>query len=150
MVISHYLNQRWKCLILCCIARGHVVDLILNFASITLHDVWVWIECGLLLFTCWWFIHKTMISLTHLPRRYHSCHYFIQLLIPFWINWSFFCDFYCRKQLRHNGHHFPDSIFKCIFLNENAFILTDISLNFIPVNQINKKLSLVQIWLGTR
>ena len=33
---------------------------------------------------------------------------------------------------RQNGRHFPDDIFKCIFLNENVWILIKISLNFVP------------------
>ena len=40
---------------------------------------------------------------------------------------------------RQNGCHFPDDIFKCIFLNENVRILIGISLNFIlkgPINNI--------------
>ena len=31
---------------------------------------------------------------------------------------------------RRNGHHFPDHIFKCIFLNENAWISIKILLKF--------------------
>ena len=33
---------------------------------------------------------------------------------------------------RQNGCHFADAIFKCIFLNENAWILIRISLKFVP------------------
>ena len=36
-----------------------------------------------------------------------------------------------------NGRHFPDDIFKCIFLNENVSISIKISLKFIPKGQIN-------------
>ena len=38
---------------------------------------------------------------------------------------------------RQNGRQFPDSIFKCIFLNENVWIWLDISLMFVPKVQIN-------------
>ena len=38
---------------------------------------------------------------------------------------------------RQNGHHFVDDIFKCIFLNENIWISTNISLKFVPKGQIN-------------
>ena len=38
---------------------------------------------------------------------------------------------------RHNGRHFPDDIFKCIFLNENAWILITIPLKFVPKGPIN-------------
>ena len=46
---------------------------------------------------------------------------------------------------RQNGRHFPDDIFKCIFLNENAWIPIKISLKFVPKGPINKIPSLVQI-----
>ena len=36
-----------------------------------------------------------------------------------------------------NGQHFADNIFKCIFLNENIWILIKISHNFVPKGQIN-------------
>ena len=38
---------------------------------------------------------------------------------------------------RHNGHHFAEDIFKCIFLNENVWIPIKISLNFVPYSPIN-------------
>ena len=33
---------------------------------------------------------------------------------------------------RQNGRHFPDDIFKCIFVNENVWIAIEISLKFVP------------------
>ena len=36
-----------------------------------------------------------------------------------------------------NGRHFPDDIFKCIFLNENVWISIKISLMFVPKGPIN-------------
>ena len=42
-----------------------------------------------------------------------------------------------------NGRHFPDDIFKCIFLNENVFISIKISLKFVPKGQINNIPALV-------
>ena len=38
---------------------------------------------------------------------------------------------------RQNGWHFPDNIFKCIFLNENVCSLIKISLKFFPNDPIN-------------
>ena len=35
-------------------------------------------------------------------------------------------------RLRQNGRHFPDDIFKCIFLNENSCILMKISMKVVP------------------
>ena len=45
---------------------------------------------------------------------------------------------------RQNGRHFPD-IFKCIFMNENLWILIKISLRFVPKHPINDIPALVQI-----
>ena len=44
---------------------------------------------------------------------------------------------------RQNGHHFPDDIFKCIFLNENVWISIKISLKFAPKGPINNIPALV-------
>ena len=46
---------------------------------------------------------------------------------------------------RQNGRHFPDDIFKCIFLNENALISISISLKFVPKGSINNFPALVEI-----
>ena len=37
---------------------------------------------------------------------------------------------------RQHGHHFPDDIFRCIFLNENIWIAINISLGFVPKGPI--------------
>ena len=42
-----------------------------------------------------------------------------------------------------NGRHFPDDIFKCIFLNENVSISITISLKFVPKDSINNIPTLV-------
>ena len=47
--------------------------------------------------------------------------------------------------LKQNGCHFPDNIFKYIFLNENVWISLKISLKFVSKVQINKIPALVQI-----
>ena len=48
-------------------------------------------------------------------------------------------------RLRQNGRHFPDNIFKCIFLNENVCISLKISLKFVPEVRISNIPALVQI-----
>ena len=48
-------------------------------------------------------------------------------------------------RLRQNGRNFTYDIFKSIFMNENIWILINISLKFIPKGQINSILKLVQI-----
>ena len=51
---------------------------------------------------------------------------------------------------RQNGRHFPDDIFKCIFLNENVRISIKISLKFVPKGPINNIPALVQIMAWRR
>ena len=51
---------------------------------------------------------------------------------------------------RQNGRHFPDDIFKCIFLNESIRISIEISLKFVPKGPINNIRALVQIMAWRR
>ena len=51
---------------------------------------------------------------------------------------------------RQNGRHFAGGIFKCIFLNENAWISIKISLRFVPQGPINNIPALVQIMAWRR
>ena len=51
---------------------------------------------------------------------------------------------------RQNGCHFAGDIFKCIFLNENAWISLKISLKFVPTVRINNIPALVQIMAWRR
>ena len=51
---------------------------------------------------------------------------------------------------RQNGRHFPDGIFKWIFLNEIILILIKISLTFVPRGRINNIPALVQIMAWRR
>ena len=51
---------------------------------------------------------------------------------------------------RQNGRHFPDGIFKWIFVNENARISIKISLKFDPRGPINDIPTLVQIMAWRR
>ena len=46
---------------------------------------------------------------------------------------------------RQDGGHFPDDVFKCIFMNENAWISIKISLRFVPKGPINNIAALIQI-----
>ena len=78
---------------------------------------------------------------------YDICHYGFQIMadisrgepgaipiIPFHTLWP-----------GQNGRHFADNIFKCIFLNENFWILIKISLKFVPKGPINNISALVQL-----
>ena len=51
---------------------------------------------------------------------------------------------------RQDGRHFPDDIFKCIFLNEDVWIPIKISLKFVPKGPINNIPALVQIMAWRR
>ena len=51
---------------------------------------------------------------------------------------------------RQNGRHFPDDIFKWIFLNESAWISIHISLKFVPRGPINNIPTLVQVMAWCR
>ena len=55
---------------------------------------------------------------------------------------------------RQNGRHFSDDIFKWIFLNENVWILINISLKCVPMSPINNIPTLVQVlawrWPGDK
>ena len=59
---------------------------------------------------------------------------------------------HCINTLRpkQNGHHFPDDIFKCIFLNENIWISIKISLNFVLMDPISNIPAVVQIMAWRR
>ena len=64
-----------------------------------------------------------------------------------------FIDYYTGfNKLRpgQNSRHFPDDIFKCIFLNENVSILIKISPKFVPKGPINNIPALVQIMAWCR
>ena len=51
---------------------------------------------------------------------------------------------------KQNGRHFPEDIFKRIFLTENYFIWIKISLKFVPNGPINNIQALVQIMAWRR
>ena len=51
---------------------------------------------------------------------------------------------------RQNGRHFPDDIFKWIFLNENVWISMNISLKCVPRGPINNIPTLVQVMAWCR
>ena len=51
---------------------------------------------------------------------------------------------------RQNGRHFPEAIFKWIFLNENVWISMKILLKFVPRGPINNIPVLVQIMAWQR
>ena len=55
-----------------------------------------------------------------------------------------------RLRPRQHDRHFSEDIFKCIFLNENVWILLKISLKFVPKVRISNIPTLVQIMAWPR
>ena len=53
-------------------------------------------------------------------------------------------------RLRQDGRHFPDDIFKWIFLNKNVWISINISLKFVPRGPIHNIPTLVQVMAWRR
>ena len=87
--------------------------------------------------TEFWIEKNLSSGLINMFKRYTIC----PLGKPFWVN---------TLRLRQNGCHFPDDIFKCIFLNENVWIPIKISLKFVPKGTINNIPAMVQIMAWRR
>ena len=51
---------------------------------------------------------------------------------------------------RQNGPHFPDDMFRCIFLNENVWIPIEISLKLVPKGSFNNNPAFFQIMAWRR
>ena len=113
-------------------------------------------------------IFAIKFSLTLKHRETHGCvvstvatdalvlkHQAISIFSTDSIYWTSFIWKYCTIVGRHseintlrprqNGRHFPDGIFKWIFLNENVWILINISLKSVPRGPINDIPTLVQV-----
>ena len=60
------------------------------------------------------------------------------------------CYHFDTLRPRQNGRHFANDIFKCIFLNENVWILIKILLKFVPKGPIKNIPGLVQIMAWRR
>ena len=71
-----------------------------------------------------------------------------------WLNSDLFKKLHLRQyqNIIHmkNERHFADNILKCIFLNENIWIPTKISLNYVPYGLIDNMAALVQIMAWRR
>ena len=85
------------------------------------------------------------------PTDTVGCNY-LSLDTCFWYDTP---QFYFQVMLntlrpRQNGRHFADDIFKCIFLNQNVWISSKISLKFVLKGPINNIPALVQIMAWRR
>ena len=89
----------------------------------------------------WYFHNHSQVDANHCRHLDQSCNHHQ-------INSSVFSQINTLKP-RKNGRHFAD-IFKCIFMNENAWISIEISLKFVPKGPINNITALVQIMAWCR
>ena len=64
---------------------------------------------------------------------------------PLWTSTFLYPPYINTLRPGQDDRHFPDDIFKCIFLNENERISMQISLKFVPKGPINNIPVLVQI-----
>ena len=64
----------------------------------------------------------------------------ITSVLLLWVQWGV-----NTLRLWQDGRHFPDDIFKCIFLNENVLISIKSSLKFVPKGPFKNIPALVQI-----
>ena len=78
------------------------------------------------------------------------CHHYTYIFAIVWSWYWWTWGMFNTLSLRQNGCHIQDDIFKCIFLNENVWIVIKISLKFVPKSPINNIPSLVQIMAWCR
>ena len=86
----------------------------------------------------------TMFTNCHSIYEHVTFHLFMHAVVGKVYVWNFHI---CFNTLRpsQNGRHFPDDIFKYIFLNENVWFSRQMSLKFVPKVPINRIPALVQI-----
>ena len=89
-----------------------------------------------------------VVSLGH--NELNLCHHNDMTLISDRPSSLSFVKYLHALRPRQNGRHFPDDIFKWIFLNENVWISIKISLKFVPKVPINNIPALVQIMAWRR
>ena len=99
----------------------------------------IWTSMGHWVSLKWCQGMTSSISCHTLPL--HCTYYFLMVGI---------CSLINILRPRQNGRHFADNIFKCILLNENAWILLKISLKFVREVRINNIPALVQIMAWRR
>ena len=131
MAPSHYLNQCWFIISEdLCHSPKHYLDQCWFIPSIGTYAIHPKGKST-------WMVIK-VITTVHLKLHLRT-----KVMSPWgqWVN---------TLRPRQDGRLFPDDIFKCIFLNENAWILLEILLKFVPKVQINNIPALVQIMAWRR
>ena len=124
-----------------------------------------WNVCiSILIFTLGSFVNRIRLLISQdwfrlgIEKATNLNQWWPSIIRPQWINENLWAFWYgvTRPQWvntlkpRQNGRHFPDDIFKWIFLNENIWILIKISLKFVPRGSINNIPALVRIMAWRR
>ena len=94
--------------------------LFVKFFILYLSNEYPWVNWAINVYTCWWTVFLYSLGPVNTWRP------------------------------PQNGGDFTDDVFKCIFLNENVWILLKISLKFVPKVPINNMPAFVQIIAGRR
>ena len=131
---SHFQDGIFKCIIL----NENIKDSIKDFTEVCSHHMGPFNHIPALVQIMAWRLaggnplsEPMMVSLLG-----HIC-----VTRPRWVN---------TLRPRQHGRHFPDDIFKSVFLNDNVWILIKISLKFVPKGLINNIPALVQIMAWRR
>ena len=85
----------------------------------------------------------------------HTFYYITDDVMLWYCRWLQSFSFYMYISFntlrpRQDGRHFADDVLKCIFLNQNVWILLKIRLKFVPRGPINNIPALVQIMAWRR
>ena len=100
------------------------------------------------------FVKKWIGCWNQIHWYYCSLGVFVEeTLSPLHIGKTFMTNLGLAGEIRHidlslpgqNGRHFPDDIFKCIFMTEKFRIMIRISLKFVPMGSIDNKSALIQV-----
>ena len=99
---------------------------------------------------CWWYFRDMSVMMQEMCDWITCrCYWLSSWSRNFYIFSSFSLqnDVFVINTLkpRHNGCHFPDDLFKCIFLNENLWTSIQSSLKFVHKAPIKNISALVQI-----
>ena len=138
------------------------------YPSGILHPLFQW-------HTYWGFVCKNGPAYTHKKQNLYSCHLTQQrgpvsnpklrcMFISSWCNFDIHKFYWKARTLKYdattrgvntlrprgNYCHFADDIFKCIFVNENAWFSFKISMTFAPRVRIYSIPELVQIMVWRR
>ena len=122
----------------------HIYHLIeLHMRNVQWH---IWVLCAYISRT-WWVVTRHFCVI--FPVILNALEMQIDIIVSNLIDRE--CDStFNTLRPRQNGRHFPDDIFKWIFLNENVWISINISLKFVPRGPINNIPTLVQIMAWRR